>query len=114
MLWELKREAVLLELEHGGDLHACHLLLLHVLLPLLYGIQRRDAWYEQDTTESRVNTGVLCCILMYPMCIAYRIAHVFSMYSHHIMTCIGCTHIGMYYACIMHVFLAYSMHILPF
>ena len=61
----------------------------------------------------RVNTGVLCSILMYSMCIAYRIAHVFSMYSHHIMTCIGCTHIGMYYACIMHVFLAYSIHILP-
>ena len=50
-LGEGEGDAVLLELEHGGDLHACHLLLPHVLLPFLYGMQRRDAWYEQDTTE---------------------------------------------------------------
>ena len=74
-LGEGEGDAVLLELEHGGDLHACHLLLPHVLLPFLYGMQRRDAWY--DTSKIRPNTRQYRCIMLYcyvfdVYCLPYR------------------------------------------
>tara|TARA_B110001452_G_scaffold14702_1_gene12028 strand:- start:349 stop:528 length:180 start_codon:yes stop_codon:yes gene_type:complete len=42
VLWELKREAVLLELEHARDGDTCHLGILHPLLPILNVLEGSD------------------------------------------------------------------------